>query len=112
MRPDILNYLFKSISIMPGIGPKLEILYNKLTGNKIVHLLWHLPYNIIKREMHENIHNANINTIVTIKVKIIEHQVSKFKRQPYKVKCICVNVPVDIVFFLCKTSLHKNNLTY
>ena len=26
----------------------------KLTGNKIVHLLWHLPYNIIERKMHEN----------------------------------------------------------
>ena len=69
MRPEILNYLNKSISALPGIGPKIETLFNKLTGNKLVNLLWHLPYNIIKREMHENITDANINSIVIIKVK-------------------------------------------
>ena len=110
MRPDILNYLFKTISTLPGIGPKFEILFNKLTGNKIVHLLWHLPYNIIKREMHENIHEADINSIVTIKVKIIEHQASRFKRQPYKVKCICGNIPIDIVFFFARRPYIKINL--
>ena len=80
MRPENLNFLFKSISTLPGIGPKLENLFNKLTGNKIVHLLWHLPYNIIKREMHENINESDINSIITIKVKIVEHQESKFKK--------------------------------
>ena len=29
MRPDILNYLFKTISTLPGIGPKFETLFNK-----------------------------------------------------------------------------------
>ena len=55
MRPDNLSFLFKSISTLAGIGPKLEILFNKLIGDKIVHLLWHLPYSIIKRKMHDNI---------------------------------------------------------
>ena len=84
MRPEILNYLNKPISALPGIGPKIETLFNKLTGNKLVNLLWHLPYNIIEREMHKNIHEANINSIVTIKVKITKHQASIFKKQPYK----------------------------
>ena len=110
MRPEILNYLNKPISALPGIGPKIETLFNKLTGNKLVNLLWHLPYNIIEREMHKNIHEANINSIVTIKVKITKHQASIFKKQPYKVKCICGDVPVDIVYFFARHPYIKSNL--
>ena len=110
MRPEILNYLNKPISALPGIGPKIETLFNKLTGNKLVNLLWHLPYNIIEREMHKNIHEANINSIVTIKVKITKHQASIFKKQPYKVKCICGDTPVDIVYFFARHPYIKSNL--
>ena len=90
MRPEFLNSIFKNISTLPGIGPKLETIFNKLSINKIVHLFWHIPYNIIKRDMHENINDLYINSIITIKVNIIDHQPSKFKRQPYKVKCNCI----------------------
>jgi len=110
MRPDVLNYLFKNISSIPGIGTKSESLFNKLTGNKISHLLWHLPYNIIKREMHDKIDSTLINSIITIKVKIIKHQISRFKRQPYKVNCLCSNIPIDIVFFFARHPYVKTNL--
>ena len=110
MRPDNLNFLFKSISSLPGIGPKLEILFNKLIGDKILHLLFHLPYNIIKREMHENVYEADINSLVTIKVKIIGHQPSRFKRQPYKVNCLCGNEHLDIIFFFARHPYIKSNL--
>ena len=110
MRPDKLNHLFKSISTISGIGPKLENLFNRLTGNKIVNLLWHLPYNIIKRELHQNLQNAKINSIITIKIKIIEHKLSFFKRQPYRVKCICADTPIDVVFFFAKHPYIKANL--
>ena len=71
MRPDNLNFLFKSISSIQGIGPKLEVLFNKLIGDKILHILWHLPYNIIERKIHENLSEATTNTIIITKVKII-----------------------------------------
>ena len=110
MRPENLNFLFKTITTLPGIGPKLEVLFNKLTGKKIVHLLWHLPYNIIERKMHENIHEADIDSIVTIKVKIVDHQPSRFKRQPYTVKCFCGNVNLNIVFFFARHPYIKSKL--
>ena len=110
MRPENLNYLFKNISSLSGIGPKLEILFDRLVGNKIVNLLWHLPYNIIKREMHENIYDANINSIITIKIKILEHQASRFKKQPYVVNCICGETPLKIIFFFAKHPYIKSIL--
>ena len=58
MRSEIINHLFSSISSLSGVGPKLEKLFNKLIGNKLIHFLWHIPYNVIKRNKHENISEA------------------------------------------------------
>ncbi len=110
MRSEKINPLFSPISSLSGIGPKLEVLFNRLVGPKLIHLLWHIPYNLIKRNRHENIHEAQINSIVTLKVKILEHKPSRFKKQPYKVNCVCGEVPVDIVFFYARHPVIKNTL--
>ena len=110
MRSEKINPLFSSISSLPGIGPKLEVIFNRLVGSKLVHLLWHIPYNVIKRNRHNNIHEAQINTIVTFKIKVIKHIPSIYKKQPYKVNCICGNVPIDIVYFYAKHPVVKSSL--
>ena len=107
MRSDKINPLFSSISSISGIGPKLESLFERLVGKKKIHLLWHIPYNVIKRNMYENIHDAQINTLITCKIKIIKHIPSKFYRQPYKVNCICNDVPIDIIFFNVRVPVVK-----
>ena len=61
MRSEKINPLFSPISSLSGIGPKLEVLFSRLVGPKFIHLLWHIPYNVIKRNRHENIHEAQIN---------------------------------------------------
>ena len=110
MRSEKINLLFSSISNLSGVGPKLDNLFKKLIGDKFVHFLWHIPYNVIKRNKHENILDAQINSIITIKVKILKHNRSFFKRQPYKVNCICGNVPIDIVYFNARNPVIKSNL--
>ena len=110
MRSEIINPLFSSISSIPGIGPKLENLFNRLVGKRIVNLLWHIPYNVIKRNMHKNLHDAKINTLITCKVKIIKHIYSKYSKQPYRVNCLCNDVPIDIVFFNARIPVVKSLL--
>ena len=110
MRSEKINPLFSPISSLSGIGPKLEVLFNRLVGPKLLHLLWHIPYNVIKRNRHENIHTAQINSIVTLKVKILKHKPSRFKKQPYKVHCLCGEVPIDIVFFYARHPVIKTTL--
>ena len=110
MRSEKINQIFLQISSISGIGPKIEILFKKLLGDKLVHLLWHLPYNIIKREKHENISEAEINSFVIIKVKIIDHRPSRFKKQPYRVNCFCGDMPIDIVFFFARHPYIKLSL--
>ena len=110
MRPSYLNNLLSPINLVTGIGPKIEKLFNRIDINLKVHFLWHLPYNIIKRQKHENIHEAQINTLVTLKIKVLKHVPSRFKKQPYRVHCLCNETPIDIVFFYARHPVVKKNL--
>jgi len=67
-----------------------------------LHFLWHIPYNVIKREKHNDINEAKVNSLVSIKIKILKHKPSKFKRQPYKIHCICGDTPIDIIYFYAR----------
>ena len=58
MRPEKLNSIYSPITILPGIGPKIETLFNRMGIYRILHFLWHIPYNVIKRQKHSNIHEA------------------------------------------------------
>jgi ATP-dependent DNA helicase RecG len=44
MRPQSLTPLFAQTTSLPGIGPRLGKLVEKLAGPLVVDLLWHLPF--------------------------------------------------------------------
>ena len=77
---------------------------------RYIHFLWHIPYNLIKREKHRNIHEAKINSLVTLKLKILEHKPSRFKRQPYRIHCLCEDTPIDIVYFYARHPVIRSTL--
>ena len=59
----------------------------------------HFPYRIIEKKYYENIHDAPINQLVTLKIEVIKHYPSKFRRQPYRVNCLANETLIDIVYF-------------
>ena len=73
MRPAHLDLLLSPINKLKGVGPKIENLINKLGINLNVHFLWHFPYKIIEKKYYENIHDAPINNLVTLKIEILKH---------------------------------------
>ena len=99
MRPAHLDLLLSPINKLKGVGPKLENIINKLGIKLNVHFLWHFPYRIIEKKYYENIHDAPINQLVTLKIEVIKHYPSKFRRQPYRVSCLANETPIDIVYF-------------
>ena len=99
MRPAHLDLLLSPINKLKGVGPKLENIINKLGIKLNVHFLWHFPYRIIEKKYYENIHDAPINQFVTLKIEVIKHYPSKFRRQPYRVSCLANETPLDIVYF-------------
>ncbi len=93
MRPDILNPLFRSVTSLEGIGPKLgAVLGRLLLGSaeeeaRVVDLLFHLPVGIVDRRHMPEIALAAQGAIVTLKVRIDRHQAGPRNnpRVPYRV---------------------------
>ena len=79
MRPNLLNPLFASIATLPGVGPKVEKLYQRLFGRndeppRIVDLLFHLPTGTIDRRARPKLRDVVPGTLVTVEVTVDRHR--------------------------------------
>ncbi len=107
MRPEILNPLFKPITSLEGVGPKLEQLFRKLLVDggtdepaHVVDLLFHLPVALIDRHLQPGIAAAPEGGIVTLRVRVDRHQpVPRGSRAPYRVYCTDDTGEIALVFF-------------
>jgi ATP-dependent DNA helicase RecG len=78
MRPPLLNPLFAPIATLPGIGPKVEKLYQRLFGRgeppRIVDLLFHLPASAIDRRSRPKLRDVEFGIVVTVAVTVDRHR--------------------------------------
>lgn len=110
MRPPLLYPLFAGIENLNGIGEKTAKLVRNLAGNKIVDLLWHLPSSIIDRRYSPRLANARIGSIVTVKIRVLEHIEPKLKKLPYKIVCTDGSEEITLSFFHAYPETLKRNL--
>ena len=109
MRPNILYPLFASIESLKGVGAKYSKLINKLCGEKIIDILFHLPINIVDRTYNEPLINAKDGKIWTGVVTITEHIPPQTKKHPYRIYCTDGTAELVLVFFKVYTdSIEKN----
>jgi ATP-dependent DNA helicase RecG len=87
MRPQSLTPLFAHVTSLPGIGPRLGKLVERLTGPLVVDVLWHLPSGVIDRRNAPTVSQALPGTVATLTVTVDEHIVSANRRAPYRVWC-------------------------
>ncbi len=87
MRPQSLTPLFAQVTSLPGIGPRLGTLVERLAGPLVVDLLWHLPLAVIDRRNAPEVAQAQAGTVATLTVTVEEHIVPRSPRQPYRVWC-------------------------
>jgi ATP-dependent DNA helicase RecG len=87
MRPQSLTPLFAQVTSLPGIGPRLGKLVEKLAGPLVVDLLWHLPFAVIDRRNAPEVVNAKAGEVATVTVTVDQHQVPHNPRQPYRIWC-------------------------
>lgn len=98
-RPYILDPLFQSVKSVPGVGPRIMKLLEKLTGPCVVHLLWHLPFGVIDRRYSPALRDARPGTVATLHVTVEEHIEPARRSLPYRVKCSDGTGLIDITFF-------------
>jgi ATP-dependent DNA helicase RecG len=87
MRPLSLTPLFAQVTSLPGIGPRLGKLVERLAGPLVVDLLWHLPSAVIDRRHAPEVAQARSGEVATLTVTVDEHHVPNNPRQPYRVWC-------------------------
>ena len=87
MRPQSLIPLFAQVTSLPGIGPRLGKLVEKLVGPLVVDMLWHLPFGVTDRRNAPEIAAAKPGEIATLTVTVEQHHVPGNRRQPYRVWC-------------------------
>ncbi|MCE9649268.1 MAG: ATP-dependent DNA helicase RecG [Parvibaculum sp.] len=99
MRPEVLFPLFAPIRSLPGIGPRLEKLVERLSGPKVVDLCWHLPVGLVDRRKRPKIADLHDGEIVTVEVQVGLHIAPRIKRLPYRVHVHDETGEMQIVFF-------------
>ncbi len=100
MRPFILDPLFRSLSVLPGVGPRTVGHLERLVGGPAVaNLLWHVPIDLVDRSYAPNIKDAESGRIATIKVDVVAHMPNARRNLPYKVKVKDDTGTMTLVFF-------------
>jgi ATP-dependent DNA helicase RecG len=99
LRPEILFPLFAPVTSLPGVGPRFGKLIEKLAGDKVVSLCWHLPSGLIDRRLAPKVAEAPSGVIVTLTLKVDAHMKPGNPRQPYKVRCRDETGFLHLVFF-------------
>ncbi|MEQ8736344.1 MAG: ATP-dependent DNA helicase RecG [Rhodospirillaceae bacterium] len=104
LRPTILNPLFASVETLAGVGSRIAKLLEKLAGNRLIDLIWHLPNGIIDRRFAPKVGDAPAGRICTLTVKVLSHSPppNRNSRLPYKVICGDDTGRITLTFFHAK----------
>ncbi len=104
LRPSLLDPLFAPVSGLPGIGPKMAPLIERLLGTeerpaRIADLLFHLPQRGVARQMCGSIRDAPTGEPVTLGVTVIAHRPPAPGRKPFRVLVEDETGDISLVFF-------------
>jgi ATP-dependent DNA helicase RecG len=106
LRPSRLDPFFASVTTLPGVGPKISPLLDRLLGEpgrpaRLVDLLFHLPHSGVARELKGSIAEAPVGEPVTLAVTVAAHRPAPpgRSRAPYKVLVEDETGDITLVFF-------------
>ncbi len=91
--------LFKNISFLKGVGPKLSKYLKNKKIERINDLLWHFPYSSTDRSDMVTLDRLEVGKIQTIKVQVLKYNFPRVRNLPNKVICSDNFGKIDIVFF-------------
>ncbi|MEQ8503930.1 MAG: ATP-dependent DNA helicase RecG [Rhodospirillales bacterium] len=100
MRPEILFSLFKPVTTLSGVGPRVGAQIEKLCGGgRLTDLLLHLPTGIVDRRYAPPIAEAEPGRVATLTVIVGKHSKPHNRRQPYRVEVSDDTGVLTLVFF-------------
>ena len=101
LRPAILDPLFAPVTALPGIGPQLGRLFERLAGPLVVDLLWHLPSGLVDRRAAPSVSALEADHVATLQLRVEGHEPGRFRR-PYRVYLADDTGTLTLVYFNVK----------
>ncbi|MEM7618664.1 MAG: ATP-dependent DNA helicase RecG [Pseudomonadota bacterium] len=98
-RPFELDSLFRAVTVLPGIGPKSAQNFEKLTGGKVLDVLFHKPVDFIDRRFSPKLKDAPDSKICTLEISIDKHNFAPRRGIPSRIKASDETGQIDLVFF-------------
>jgi len=95
----IQNYLSENVSILKGVGIKIQKILKRKKIDKISDLLWSFPQGFTDRTNIKKLNNLEIGKITTVKILVKKHNFPRIRNLPNKVLCEDECGKIDIVFF-------------
>ena len=109
MRPSRLDPLFAALTTLPGVGPKLGKLYQRLFGRedapaRVLDLLFHLPSGTVDRRARPVIRDVVPGSVATISVTVDRHRPPppNRSRAPYQIYASDDTGDLILTFFHAK----------
>ncbi|GJE27462.1 ATP-dependent DNA helicase RecG [Methylobacterium organophilum] len=106
LRPSILDALFAPARGLPGVGPKIAPLIERLLGSeerpaRVADLLFHLPQRGVARPLSGSVRDAPVGEPVTIGVTVAAHRppMPGAGKRPFRVLVEDETGDVTLVFF-------------
>ena len=108
MRPEVLFPVFKPVTSISGVGPRMAKLIEKVAGEKVIDLCWHLPTGLIDRRFSPKVADAPVGSVVTLTLRIDRHEKPGNQRSPYRILCSDETGFIALVFFSARDDyLHR-----
>lgn len=85
MRPEILNPLFAEAEVLPGVGPQVAKLLQRLGIGRVVDLLYHLPTGVIERIRAGSASASLLGANVILELTPFDTRESRSGRGPFRV---------------------------
>ncbi len=93
------TFLFKKVTTIKGVGPKIATYLKNKKIEKINDLIWNLPYSYTDRSESVDLSKLEIGKITTVKVKVIKYNFPRIRNLPNKINCVDSFGSIDLVFF-------------
>jgi ATP-dependent DNA helicase RecG len=90
--------MFEHVTRLPGVGPRVGLLIEKVAGPNIIDLCLHLPSGLVDRSYRPDVAVAESGRIATLEVRVIEHRPGSGRR-PYRVLTEDDTGEIELVFF-------------
>ncbi|MCS5597530.1 MAG: ATP-dependent DNA helicase RecG [Alphaproteobacteria bacterium] len=109
-RPFILDPLYRSVTTLPGVGPRNAKLFERLCeGERIWDLLCHLPSDVVERIEVDQLREADSGKVVIVKAKVHKYSISRKRSVPSRIHCTAGDSALDLVFFHAREDYLKRS---